>query len=125
MLRGSDVIAFLATTDAERAKSFYRDLLGLQLKADEAFALVFDANGTMIRVSKVRELLRAPYTVLGWRVSDIESTVKGLTQRGIVFEKFPGFQQDPLGIWAAPGGDKVAWFKDPDGNMLSITQFHL
>jgi len=124
MLGASDVIAFVATTDAGRAKAFYRDVLGLELKSDEPFALVLAANGTMIRVSKVREFSPAPYTVLGWRVSDIESMAKGLGKRGVVLEKFPGFQQDSLGIWAAPGGDKVAWFKDPDGNMLSITQFH-
>lgn len=124
MLGASDVIAFVATTDAAKAKAFYSEVLGLELKSAEPFALVFEANGTMIRVSKVREFTRAPFTVLGWRVPDIESMVKGLGQRGVVFEKFPGFSQDSLGSWSAPGGDKVAWFKDPDGNVLSITQFH-
>jgi catechol 2,3-dioxygenase-like lactoylglutathione lyase family enzyme len=122
MLGASEVIAFVATTDAGKAKAFYREVLGLELKSDEPFALVFDANGTMIRVSKVREFSPAPFTVLGWRVPDIESMVQGLGERGVVFERFPGFPQDSLGIWSAPGA-KVAWFKDPDGNMLSITQF--
>jgi catechol 2,3-dioxygenase-like lactoylglutathione lyase family enzyme len=117
-------MAFSATTDAERAKEFYRDKLGLKLVSDEGFALVFDANGTMLRVQKVKEVGEAKYTTLGWNVPDIAATVDELEKAGVNFERygFPG--QDEKGIWTAPGGAaKVAWFKDPDGNILSLTQF--
>lgn len=123
MLRSSDVIAFVSTANAPKAKTFYRDVLGLSLISDEPFAVVFDANGTMLRVSKVPEVSRVPYTVLGWRVSDIAAKVEDLKRKGVVFERYAGFPQDELGIWTADGGDKVAWFKDPDGNTLSLTEF--
>ena|SRR2546422_4622408 len=123
MLGASDVIAFVATTDSAKAKAFYRDVLGLRFIADDSFALVFDANGTMLRIQKVRESPRAPFTTLGWQVADIAATVGTLSKRGVVFERIPGIPQDAFGVWAAPGGDKVAWFKDPDGNILSVTQF--
>lgn len=123
MLERCDVIAFVGTADAAKAVAFYRDVLGLHLKHDEPFALVFDANGTMLRVSKVREVPKAGFTVLGWRVPDIEHSVRELHGRGAIFERFPGFSQDDLGVWMADNGDRVAWFKDPDGNVLSLTQF--
>lgn len=123
MLGDKKIIAFLATSQPEAAKAFYRDTLGLRLVSDESFALVFDANGTMLRIAKVNEVTVAPYTVMGWRVSDIAETVKELRAAGITFERYGSFmQQDELGIWTAPGGTRVAWFKDPDGNTLSVSQ---
>ena len=123
MLGEKKLVGFVATTDFARARAFYGDVLGLKFLKDDGFALVFEASGVMVRVAKVPgEFKPAPYTVLGWEVSAIEDVVRGLTARGVTFERFGFFQQDELGVWAAPGGDKVAWFKDPDGNMLSLSQ---
>jgi catechol 2,3-dioxygenase-like lactoylglutathione lyase family enzyme len=124
LLGSSKIAAFSATTNAERAKTFYRDQLGLTLVSDEPFALVFDANGTMLRVQKVKEVREAQYTSLGWNVSDIAATIDALEKAGVKFEHygFPG--QDEKGIWTPPGSTaKIAWFKDPDGNILSLAQF--
>jgi catechol 2,3-dioxygenase-like lactoylglutathione lyase family enzyme len=123
MLGSSPIMAFVSTKDPARAKTFYQDVLGLNFVADEPYALVFEANGTMLRVSKVREINPAPYTILGWKVTDISTTIGELTARGVTFERFAGFPQDELGVMTFPEGAKVAWFKDPDGNMLSLTQF--
>ena len=117
------LIAFLATTDPIRARAFYEKTLGLTFVADEAFALVFELPGAMLRISKVKELTPALYTVLGWEVADIHAETKALAQQGIHFEHYPGLTQDDAGICAFPNGDQVAWFKDPDGNILSLTQF--
>lgn len=117
-------MAFSATADAGRAKTFYGDQLGLKLVEDGPFALVFDAAGTMLRVQKVKEVRQAQYTMLGWKVSDIVAKVDELSQAGVKFEHygFPGV--DERGIWTPPGSTtKVVWFKDPDGNILSLTQF--
>lgn len=123
MLTNDEVIAFLVTAQPERAKAFYSELLGLRLVADTVFALIFDAAGTMLRIAKVRELSPAPYTVLGWEVADIRATIRSLVSRGIAFERYAGMPQDEIGIWTTPDGSRVAWFKDPDGNTLSLTQF--
>ena len=123
MLGACRLMAFVATKDPPRARSFYEDTLGLRVIADEPFAIVLDANGTMLRVQKVQAVVPAPYTALGWRVADIRSTVRGLGEKGVTFERFGLFPQDDLGIWTADDGTKVAWFKDPDGNLLSLTQF--
>jgi len=124
LLSTTPIMAFSATTDAARAKAFYQDQLGLRLIGDEPFALVFDAGGTMLRVQKVKEVRGAQYTALGWQVPDIRAKVEELEKAGVKFEHygFPG--QDEKGIWTPPGSTtKVAWFKDPDGNTLSLTQF--
>jgi len=97
--------------------------LGLKFVSEDAFAIVFDVNGVMLRVTKVKELVTAGYTVLGWDVADIVAEVKGLVKRGVKFERYEFLEQDELGVWKAPSGAKVAWFKDPDGNVLSLTQF--
>lgn len=124
MLGSQKIMAFVATREPDRAKAFYRDVLGLRLVQEELpFALIFDANGTMLRVSIVREIHLAPYTVLGWEVADIAAKATELAWAGVKFERFPGMPQDEVGIWTAPGGARVAWFKDPDGNLLSLTQF--
>lgn len=123
MLGSQKLVAFVATRDPVQAKKFYRDSLGLQLVSEDEFALVFDAAGTMLRVTCVPEVAAAKYTVLGWQVPDIVWTAKQLQTKGIATEHYPGMQQDDLGIWHSPSGARVAWFKDPDGNTLSITQF--
>ncbi|MSV28652.1 MAG: VOC family protein [Bryobacterales bacterium] len=117
------IMAFVATRDSERAKTFYGDTLGLRLISDDPFAVVFDANGTMLRVTKVREFTPFNFTVLGWEVPDIAAAVRRLGEAGVQFERYGSFmKQDELGIWDAPGGGRIAWFKDPDGNTLSLAQ---
>ncbi len=123
MLNTSDVIAFVATTNAERARAFYEGTLGLTLLEDNPFAVVFDAHGVMLRVQKVQSFDPAPHTTLGWNVADIRQTIADLAQKGVVFDRYPGLPQDDLGIWSSPSGARIAWFKDPDGNVLSLTQF--
>ena len=122
MLASAKVVAFIATADAARAKAFYGEALGLRLLSEYGFAVVFDANGTTLRVAIVREVVPAPYTVLGWDVEDIAATVHRLSGAGVVFERYGWLQQDELGIWNSPSGAKVAWFKDLDGNVLSVSQ---
>jgi catechol 2,3-dioxygenase-like lactoylglutathione lyase family enzyme len=123
LLGSQDIVAFIATKKAERSREFYETVLGLRLVSDEPFALVFDANGTMLRVSKMNDLTPARYTVLGWRVSNIRRTVGALQEKGVTFERYPGLAQDDFGVCTFPGGSRVAWFKDPDGNVLSLTEF--
>lgn len=112
--------AFVATAQPDRARTFYSDVLGLRLVAEHAFALVYDAGGTPLRVQKVKELRTQDFTVLGWVVDDIEAEVDELVRRGVTFLRVDGLQQDGRGIWTPPGGQKVCWFKDPDGNTLSL-----
>jgi len=123
MLGSLDIVAFVPTTDAAKARAFYEGALGLTFVKDDGFAMVLNANGIMIRVAKVgKEFVPAKFTILGWQVSDIENVVRALQAKGVHFEIFGFFKQDELGIWTAPTGDKVAWFKDPDGNVLSVSQ---
>jgi catechol 2,3-dioxygenase-like lactoylglutathione lyase family enzyme len=122
VLASSKVVAFVATSDAARAKAFYGGVLGLTLVYEDDFAVVFDAHGTTLRVATVPDVVLAPYTVLGWNVDDIARVARGLTQAGVQFERYPWMEQNELGVWNAPGGAKVAWFKDPEGNVLSLSQ---
>lgn len=125
MLRDSEVILFCQTTNGERARAFYGDTLGLKFQGEDPFALAFSTGGVLLRVQKMRtEYSPLDWTRFGWQVSDIVASVKELARRGVTFERRPGVVQDELGIWTVPGdGTKVAWFKDPDGNLLSLTQF--
>ena len=113
---------FVSVTDRARAKAFYGETLGLTLKHEDGFATVFDSNGTTLRVSPARDFRPQPFTVLGWEVPDIKATVKALTGAGIEFVRVQGLPQDESGIWSPSPGIFVAWFKDPDGNMLSVAQ---
>jgi catechol 2,3-dioxygenase-like lactoylglutathione lyase family enzyme len=122
MLGSTNIVAFVPITDAEKARAFYEGVLGLRFVNDDGFATVFDANGIMIRAAKMKEVKPVQFTVLGWQVSGIENIVRALGQKGVRFEIFGFFKQDELGIWTAPTGDKVAWFKDPDGNILSVSE---
>lgn len=123
MLAQSTLIAFAATADAARAKNFYQDILGLPLIEDSLFALVFDVNGINLRVQKVETVVVPGYTVLGWDIKDIAAIAQQLKSKGVMLERFPGLSQDELGIWLSPSGAKVAWFKDPAGNLLSLTEY--
>ncbi|MBV9269152.1 MAG: VOC family protein [Acidobacteriaceae bacterium] len=118
-----NIIGFVNIVDVARAKAFYRDTLGLHLLSEEPpFALVFEANGIMLRLGMAKELPPAHGTVLGWQVPDISATVGELEEAGVRFERYAQLKQDELGIWTAPTGAKVAWFKDPDGNILSLSE---
>ena len=121
MLPDAKIMAFAPTRDFARARAFYEGTLGLPFLADDGFALTFDAHGTVLRVTKVPPFTPLPFTTLGWQVREVGQQVAALRDRGVVFERFPGLPQDDLGIWTAPGGVQVAWFKDPDGNLLSIS----
>jgi catechol 2,3-dioxygenase-like lactoylglutathione lyase family enzyme len=121
MLGAIDIVAFVPTKDFEKARAFYEGVLGLSFVKNDGFAMVLDANGIKVRVAKA-QFTPAPFTILGWQVPDIEKIVTGLQGKGVQFERFGFFEQDALGIWTAPSGDKVAWFKDPDGNVLSVSQ---
>lgn len=116
------VVTFLITTKPAEAVAFYRDTLGLNYLRDDGFALVFDLNGVMLRISRVPSFSPAQHTVLGWESKDIAATVDKLANKGIVFERYPTMGQDERAIATFPNGDKVAWFKDPDANVLSISQ---
>ncbi len=124
MTRLTSMIGFVTTTDAEKAKTFYGNVLGFQFVKDDGFALVFDAHGTMLRVAKAKGHKPVVGTILGWQVEDIDATVRELSACGVKFEQFglSFMKQNEFGIWDAPGGDRVAWFKDPDGNTLSVSQ---
>ncbi len=122
MLGATNIVAFVPTRNAEKARAFYEGVLGLRFVKDDGFAMVLDANGIMIRIVKMKDFTPAPFTVLGWQVFGIGNFVRSLQKKGVHFEIFGFFKQDELGIWTAPTGDKVAWFKDPDGNILSVSQ---
>jgi catechol 2,3-dioxygenase-like lactoylglutathione lyase family enzyme len=123
MLASSRIIGFVPTRDSQKAREFYERKLGFQFVSDDPFALVVRAGDTKIRVSKVpKDFAPVAFTILGWEVLDIAAVVAWLKGRGVTCEKYPFVQDQELGIWTAPGGDKVVWFKDPDGNVLSVAQ---
>ena len=121
-LGSARLVAFVTVSSAAHARAFYRDVLALRLISEDNFALVFDANGTTLRVAIAERVAAAPYTVLGWEVGDIRATARDLTRAGVRFERYPGMPQDEMGIWTSPSGARVAWFKDLDGNTLSVSQ---
>ncbi len=122
MLSSAHMIGFLLTKDYDRARAFFEGKLGFQFVSVDQFALAMRAGGNMIRISKVPDFAPARNKVLGWEVTEIEAAVAWLKERGVSFGKYPFIQDPELGIWTTPSGDKVAWFKDPDGNVLSISQ---
>jgi len=122
MLADKKLKAFIPTVMPKKAKTFYRDVLGLKLLSEDEYALEFDANGILLRVTTVPSLKPHEFTVLGWNVPDISSLITLMNNKGIICEKYAFLKQDDQGIWTAPGGAKVAWFKDPDGNLLSLTE---
>jgi len=117
------MIGFVPTRDLNKARAFYEGLLGLRSVSEDEFALVLDANGTVIRVTKATDFKPQPFAILGWQVADISQAVSELGDKGIHFERYGMKEQDKRGVWTAPGGARVVWFKDPDGNVLSLTQF--
>jgi len=115
-------VSFIATVNSVESRFFYETVLNLQCLSDEPFALVFDLGGYNLRIQKVDSMPEVNYTVLGWEVANIRNCVEELSKKGVQFEKFSQLPQDELGIWCSPGGASVAWFKDPDGNTLSLTE---
>jgi len=125
-MRGStDLVAFVPVTDLDRARQFYEGTLELELVADTPVALVFDACGTPLRINRVPEPPRLGFTILGWIVDDVGETLQWLSERGVRAVVFDGIEHDEHGVWTAPSGDRLAWFRDPDGNTISLTQAHL
>jgi catechol 2,3-dioxygenase-like lactoylglutathione lyase family enzyme len=122
MLGSAPLVAFAGATDLGRSRAFYEERLGLSLVSTGEHACVFDCAGTELRLTLVGSVAAAPYTVVGWGVPDIADAVRELAGRGVEFVRYPALQQDALGIWRAPSGARVAWFRDPDGNTLSLTQ---
>jgi catechol 2,3-dioxygenase-like lactoylglutathione lyase family enzyme len=121
MLATLPVVSFLATRDAARARSFFVDTLGLEPVSEDAHAVVLKTASGLLRLQKVKDFTPHPFTALGWEVTDIVASVRALAARGVVFERFGFFEQDADAIWTAPNGARVAWFKDPDGNTLSLS----
>jgi len=117
-----DLITFLQTAHPEKAKAFYGDVLGLTLVEDSPFAIVFRSGRTSLRIQKVQSFSPFPFTSLGWQVSDIRAAAQQLVAKGVMFQRYEGMEQDDLGIWLSPAGSQICWFKDPDGNTLSLTQ---
>jgi catechol 2,3-dioxygenase-like lactoylglutathione lyase family enzyme len=124
MLEAARAMAFVPATDLGRARDFYEGVLGLEVLDVSGFACVFRAGGATLRVALVDQLSPQPFTVFGWTVGAIGETMAGLAARGVEFLRYEGMDQDPTGVWTTPGGDRIAWFRDPDGNVLSLTQFH-
>jgi hypothetical protein len=123
MLGEYDLMAFVSTADMAIGRAFYEGVLGLTVRHADNYGVVFDANGVRLRMSLVRDVVVAPYSVMSWVVPDIHTMIRELVSRGVVFEKYDGFGQDALGVWTAPDGTQVAWFKDPAGHLLSLTHF--
>jgi catechol 2,3-dioxygenase-like lactoylglutathione lyase family enzyme len=122
MLDKGKMVGFVPTLDYEKARAFYEGKLGFEFVSLDQFALVMGVGGHKIRIAKLANFTPLQATILGWQVDDIESVAKWLDGRGVGLEKYPFVQDRELGIWTAPTGDKVAWFKDPDGNILSVSQ---
>ena len=121
-LGSASIVAFVPTTDVARARDFYRGVLGLTVEETNDFACVLRGGGTMLRVTTVDSFTPHPFTVLGWAVDNIAATMAELTAAGVTFNRYDGMGQDEHGVWTAPSGARIAWFPDPDGNVLSLTQ---
>lgn len=122
MLRDKPFVGMLLVTDAARARAFYEGVLGLEVVYDDPFAVALDAAGTSVRLAIVPEVPEPAGTNAGWLVTDIAATAHELFTQGVILERFPSLDQENNGVWTAPGGDRIAWFRDPDGNRLSLTQ---
>jgi catechol 2,3-dioxygenase-like lactoylglutathione lyase family enzyme len=116
------LMGFIPTRNGDGVRDFYEGKLGLRFIMDDQFALVFESGDNMIRIARVNDFTPMRFTILGWESSDIEQDVRDLTARGITFDRYGFIPQDDLGIWTSPTAAKVAWFKDPDGNTLSLSQ---
>lgn len=123
MLADAPFIGSIPVRDLAVARKFYVQTLGLRVAAEDPFALIIDAGGTTVRLTVVDALAPQPFSIAGWTVPDLAAAVRALTAAGVEFNRYDGMHQDDLGVWTAPGGGQVAWFRDPDGNTLSLTAF--
>ena len=123
MLGKYDLMAFVATSAPARARDFYENILGLAVLRSDDFGVMYDVNGRRLRLSFVKEVQPAPNSVLCWVVPEIRGVIAALTVKEVVFERYEGMKQDVHAVWTSPDGTQVAWFKDPDGNVLSLAQF--
>lgn len=123
MLGDKKLKAFIPTINPEKARNFYMNVLGLKLISEDQYGMEFNTNGALLRITTVNKLTPHPFTALGWDVDDIFTMINSLVEAGVEFEKYDFLEQDNFGIWMAPGSVKVAWFKDPDGNLLSLTEY--
>jgi catechol 2,3-dioxygenase-like lactoylglutathione lyase family enzyme len=122
MLASAKLVAFAATTDSARSRKFYEGLLGLRFVSEDEYAVIYDIRGIELRIQKVRTFTPQAHTLLGWYVSSIDEVVTELLHRGLAFERYTSLEQDEHGVWTAPSGARIAWLKDPDGNLLSVTE---
>ena len=123
MLTGAKLVAFGATTDGARAAQFYTNVLGLVVRYEDDFAVSLESEGIEPRLQKVEQFTPQPFTTLGWQVASVVDVVQELMRRGVTPERYSWMNQDAAGVWQAPSGARVAWFKDPDGNLLSVAQY--
>jgi len=122
MLTNNKLKAFIPTTKPKQAKQFYQDTLGLKLNFETDYSMQFEGKQSLLMITTVESFEPQPFTVLGWNVSDIETEIRSLSKLGVELETYDSLEQDNLGIWTAPSKAKIAWFKDPDGNLLSLTE---
>ncbi len=122
MLETANLVAFLATARPDESRRFYQETLGLISLGEDAHTLLFDCNGITLRIQKLKSVTPGVHTALGWQVSDLVREIHLLAPKGVSFVRYDGLEQDRNGIWTGPGGSMVAWFKDPDGNLLSLTE---
>jgi catechol 2,3-dioxygenase-like lactoylglutathione lyase family enzyme len=115
-------VAFVGTRDLDRAEAFYVGLLGLRRMMRDDFAVVAIGDDVRMRITHVPDFKPQPFTVLGWQVQGLDDVMARLVEAGIQFRRFPGMEQDAAGVWRTPGGGRVAWFEDPDGNVLSLSE---
>jgi catechol 2,3-dioxygenase-like lactoylglutathione lyase family enzyme len=123
MLTGATLVAFGATANAAAATAFYTRVLGLTLRYEDEFAIALDSDGVELRLQKVERFTPQPFTTLGWQVPRMTEVIERLRQHGVTLERYPWLEQDASGVWQAPSGARVAWFKDPDGNLLSVAEY--
>lgn len=123
MLVEPTITAFLPTAEPQQSKQFYMNILGLKLQSEDDFALEFEGGGVRLRITIVEKFEPQPFTVLGFRIKNIGAQVKTLTEKGVKFEQYSSLDQNHLGIWTSPSKAQIAWFKDPDGNLLSLTEY--
>lgn len=122
MLSNPTIMAILPTTKPKQSKAFYSETIGLKLVSEDDYALVFTGNGVTLRITTVHQFTPFPFTALGFQIEEIESQVKSLIKKGVEFKRYESLEQDNLGIWNSPSTARVAWFEDPDGNLISLTE---
>jgi catechol 2,3-dioxygenase-like lactoylglutathione lyase family enzyme len=122
-LRSAKAVAFVNVSDRERALDFYTGMLGLTLRSSDPFGDFLELGGALLRITVIPDYDPHPHPVVGWNVADVRATAAALVERGLSFNIYEDLGQDEDGIWTAPDGTaKVAWFLDPDGNVLSLSE---